>query len=335
MAMFDLSLSDLSTYTADLPEPDDFDAFWSETITETRNHDLGVGVQPFPTPWKQYDTYDVTFNGFGGTPVKAWLTVPAGTSGPLPTVVQYHGYSGGRAFPHLMQLWASAGYAHLSMDTRGQGYTQGGLTPVTPDASVHAGSSHSPGFMTVGLTDPATYYYRRVYTDAARMLEAAATLPQVDASKIIITGGSQGGGITLAASALAKLVDVQLVGAAPDVPFLCAFPRALQITDAHPYGEITRYLAGWRDHVDTAYRTLSYFDGALLGQRASAPALFSVALMDQVCPPSTVWAAFNRYGSIGNPDVAKDIKIYSHNGHEGGGGYQTMAQAAFFAELLG
>jgi cephalosporin-C deacetylase len=335
MAMFDLSLTELSTFTADLPEPDDFDDFWSSTVAEARGHDLGVSVMAYPTPWTQLDTFDVSFAGFGGTPVKAWLTVPAGATGPLPTVVQYHGYSGGRSFPHTTQVWATAGYAHLSMDTRGQGYAGGGPATATADASVDAGAAHSPGFMTAGLADPDTYYYRRVYTDAARMLEAAASLPVVDASKIIITGGSQGGGITLAASALAKLVDVEVIGSAPDVPFLCAFPRALQITDAHPYGEITRYLAGWRDQVATAYRTLSYFDGALLGQRASAPALFSVALMDQVCPPSTVFAAYNRYGSTANPGVAKDIKIYSHNGHEGGGAYQTVAQAEFFAGLLG
>ena len=334
MPMFDLPLSELTSYTADLSEPDDFDDFWATTITETRAFDLGVRVEPYPTPWTLLDTYDVSFNGYGGTPVKAWLTVPAGATGPLPTVVQYHGYSGGRSFPHTAHGWASAGYAHLSMDTRGQGWAGGGPVPATIDASADAGGPHSPGFMTAGIGDPATYYYRRVYTDAARMLEAAASLPVVDESKIIICGGSQGGGITLAAGALARLVEVSVIGVAPDVPFLCAFPRALALTDAAPYGEVTRYLAGWRDQVETAYRTLSYFDGALLGQRASAPALFSVALMDQTCPPSTVYAAYNRYGSTGNPSVAKHINVYSHNGHEGGGAYQVLAQAEFFAALL-
>ena len=98
---------------------------------------------------------------------------------------------------------------------------------------------------------------------------------------------------------LAPLLGTELLGAAPDVPFLCAFPRALEITDADPYYEITRYLAGWRDQADVAYRTLSYFDCALIAQRARVPALFSVGLMDQISPPSTVFAAYNRYGSVG------------------------------------
>ena len=112
---------------------------------------------------------------------------------------------------------------------------------------------------------------------------------------------------------LAGLFGVPLLGAAPDVPFLCHFRRAVEITDAHPYMEITEYLAGWRDHTETAYRTLSYFDTANLGRYAATPALFSVALMDEVCPPSTVFAAFNAYG-LGDHDSSaepgKQINVY-------------------------
>ena len=140
----------------------------------------------------------MTYAGFGGAPIKGWLHVPAGTTGPLPTVVQYFGYSGGRGFPHTTNLWAQAGYAHFLMDTRGQGYS-GGNPGGTPDDSAYAGLNHSPGFMTAGITDPETYYYRRVYIDAVRALEAARTSPFVDPDKIVVTGGSQGGGISIAA----------------------------------------------------------------------------------------------------------------------------------------
>lgn len=335
MAQFDLPLEQLRTYTADLAEPDDLDDFWRATLSAATEYDLAVSVAPYPTPWKLIDTYDVTFAGYGGNPVKAWLTVPAGTAAPLPTVVVYPGYSLGRSFPRLAMTWALAGYAQLTMDNRAQGWADGGPTPPTVDADAAAGTGRSPGFMTAGLADPTDYYYRRVFTDAVRMLQASAQLDLVDDSRIVITGSSQGGGIALATAGLAPHVGAELLGAAADVPFLCAFPRALQITDADPYAEITRYLAGWRDQAAIAYRTLSYFDCALIAQRATVPALFSVALMDQISPPSTVFAAYNRYGSIGAPDVAKNIKIYSHNEHEGGGEYQTLAKAEFFAGLLG
>ncbi len=336
MAMFDLPLDELRSYTApELTEPEDLDAFWATTLQTERARDLALTLAPYPTPWRLVDTYDVTFAGYGGTPVKAWLHLPAGAAGPLPTIVQYAGYSGGRQFPHSTLTWALAGYAALIMDTRGQGWSQGSSEPATTDADADAGVPQAPGLMTRGIGDPAVYYYRRVYVDAVRALDAARALDQVDSTKIIVTGASQGGGLTLAAASLAPSVGIDLVGAAPDVPFLSAFPRALQITDSEPYAEITRYLAGWRAEVETAYRTLSYFDVALLCQRAVTPALFSVGLMDQTCPPSTVFAAYNRYGAIARPGVAKDIKVYSHNRHEGGGPFQTVAQAEFFAQLLG
>ena len=69
--------------------------------------------------------------------------------------------------------------------------------------------------------------------------------------------------------------------------------RATELTDENPYHEITRYLKVHRDQVETVFRTLSFVDVALLGRRATAPGLFSVGLMDVVCPPSTVYAAYN------------------------------------------
>jgi cephalosporin-C deacetylase len=186
--------------------------------------------------------------------------------------------------------------------------------------------------MTSGITDPRDYYYRRVYTDAVRLLDAARALPEVDPDKIIVAGGSQGGGITVAAAALAALSGIQLVGSAPDVPFLCHFRRAVELTDRLPYGEISQYLAAWRDHADRAYATLAYFDGAVLGRLASAPTLFSVALMDPICPPSTVFAAYHAYGADApDPVFDKEIRVYGHNGHEGGGPYQIDAQLDWFA----
>jgi cephalosporin-C deacetylase len=87
-----------------------------------------------------------------------------------------------------------------------------------------------------------------------------------------------------------------LVAVMPDVPFLCHFRRAADICDEPPYTEIIRYLAIHRGVGDSAFTTLSYFDGVSFAERASAPALSSVGLMDQVCPPSTVYAAYHAYG---------------------------------------
>jgi cephalosporin-C deacetylase len=64
-------------------------------------------------------------------------------------------------------------------------------------------------------------------------------------------------------------------------------------------------------------RTLSYFDGVHFAARGRMPALFSVALEDQTCPPSSVFAAFNAWAHEN-----KTIEVYDFNDHEGGGAYQ-------------
>ena len=150
----------------------------------------------------------------------------------------------------------------------------------------------------------------------------------MDPDKLIVTGGSQGGGISIAAAGLAPLAGIELLGCAPDVPFLCHFERAVQITDKDPYHEITRYLKGFRHDVDAALRTLSYFDGVNFAARATAPALFSVGLMDAICPPSTVYAAYNHYAG------PKEISVWPYNGHEGGAGFQKAAQIRYLADLF-
>ncbi|MER5398909.1 acetylxylan esterase [Streptomyces sp. NPDC002599] len=313
MALFDLPLDELRTYRSASAEPADFDSFWAKTLQEAREHDLAARFEPVDSPLKTVTVHDVTFAGFDGHPIKGWLTVPAWADSPLPTVVEFIGYGGGRGLPHTHLLWASAGFAHFVMDTRGQASAWGGGETPDPVGSAPA----FPGFMTRGIEDPETYYYRRLFTDAVRAVEAARSHPLVDAARVAALGGSQGGGITIAVGALVP----DLAAVAPDVPFLCDFPRATVLTDRAPYREIGNYLKTHRGRTEQVRRTLSYFDGVHFAARGRVPALFSAALEDQTCPPSTVFAAFNAWA---NED--KEIEVYDFNDHEGGGPYQQAAQ---------
>lgn len=322
MALFDLPLDELRGYRSASTEPEDFDAFWATTLQETRAHDLDARFEPVETPLTTVEVYDVTYAGFGGHPVKGWLVLPAGTAEPLPTVVEFIGYGGGRGLAHTHLLWASAGYAHFVMDTRGQGSAWGGGGD-TPDPV--AGAPAFPGFMTRGIDAPENYYYRRVYTDAVRAVEAARAHPRTDAARTAVVGSSQGGGISIAVGGLVP----DLVAVAPDVPFLCDFPRSTTLTDRDPYREIGKYLKTHRGRTEQVGRTLAYFDAVHFAPRGRAAALFSAALEDQTCPPSTVFAAFNAWAG-----ADKDIEVYDFNDHEGGGPFQEAVKLRWLAARL-
>lgn len=322
MAFFDLSLDQLQTYCPQVAEPADFDAFWQATLAEARQFPLNAAFEKVDYGLAAQETFDVTFSGFGGQPIKGWFLLPVQRREPLPCVVEYIGYGGGRSFPFDWLLWSSAGYAHLVMDTRGQG--SGWISGDTPDLYAEGGNPHAPGCMTDGILDPRHYYYRRVITDAIRAVEAVRSHPVVDPARVAVTGGSQGGGITVAAAGLVP----DLLAAMPDVPFLCHYRRATELVDSYPYKEIADFCHTHRDKVERVFNTLSYFDGVNFAARAGARALFSTALMDQVCPPSTVFAAYNRWSG------EKDIRVYPYNGHEGGGSYQTVEKIKFLKGLL-
>lgn len=317
MAFFDMPLVQLLTYQPERVEPADFDQFWGSTLAETRSYLLNATFEPVNVGLHGLETFDITFNGYAGQPIKGWLILPRNSKGKLPCVVEYIGYGGGRGFPTDWLLWSAAGYAHLVMDTRGQGSAW--LKGDTPDPEPDGGNPQFPGFMTRGILSPQTYYYRRVFSDAVRAVEAAQSHPAIDPDRIAVTGGSQGGGIALAVSGLCADVKVTM----PDVPFLSHFRRATEITDAHPYQELSRYFVTHRDKIETVFTTLSYFDGLNFAARANCKALFSVGLMDEICPPSTVFAAYNHFQG------EKDIRVWHYNHHEGGGNYQTLEKLRF------
>jgi cephalosporin-C deacetylase len=321
MALFDLPLDQLHAYRPDRHEPDDFDAFWSETLAETRARPLDLVLEPVDVGLASNETFDVTFTGFGGARIKGWFILPRLRSGPLPCVVEYIGYGGGRGLLVERLLWASAGFAHFVMDNRGQG--SDGPPGATVDVGADVVNPHYPGFMTLGIHDPRAHYYRRLFSDAARAFDAVRSLPTVDSSRVAAYGRSQGGGISLAVAGLNPELSTLLC----DVPFLCDFRRATTIVDTMPYAEVGQYLKMHRGQVERVFRTLSYFDGMNFAVRARARALFSAGLMDDVTPPSTIFAAYNHYAG------PKDIKTYEFNVHEGGGPFQLQTQVALLHEL--
>src|SRR5690606_15237710 len=199
--LFDLPLEQLRSYLPERDEPDDFDSFWTRTLAEAREFALDAEFTPYPLPFAHVDVFDVSFAGWGGHRINGWFLLPRGAEGPLPCVMHYIGYGGGRGFPHDHLTWPAAGYAVFVMETRGHGGANINAPGSTGDPHGAAGPQ-APGMMTRGIMDPDDYYYRRVFTDAVRAVEAAAAHPAVDADRIVVSGASQGGGIAQAAAVL-------------------------------------------------------------------------------------------------------------------------------------
>jgi len=315
MPAVDLPLDQLQRYRPDLTHEPDFDDFWRATLAEARAFDERPTVTRVDAGVRAVDTYDLTFAGWAGEPVRGWLVLPKGGAARW-CVVEFQGYGVGRGRVHDHLLYAACGIAHFVVDARG--HSRGD----TGDRSAVSSGPHEPGFMTQGAHDPMAHYLRRLITDAVRAVDAARALEV--AETLAAAGPSQGGGLALAVSGLVPGLRAVL----PDVPFLCDYERGAVVSDRVPYVEVAQFLRKRPELVDETFRTLSYFDGMNFAARAQAPALFSVALMDPVCPPSTVFAAYHHYAG------PKDLRVYPFNEHEGGGSLHAMARIDFLRQLV-
>jgi cephalosporin-C deacetylase len=298
----DLSEAELASYRTDQTLPDDFSEFWQSTLSEARSLAGAVTVTPVETPLSTVDVYDVTFPGFGGDPIRAWLRVPAGASGPLPTVIEYVGYGGGRGRPWADLFWSVGD---------------------TPDTAGSGGPQFA-GVMTRGILSREDYYYRRLITDAVLAIDAAAGLSLVDETRIAVRGNSQGGALSVAASALSPHVRAS----AAVVPFLSDFPRATVITNALPFREIGEFLKVHREKAAAVYETLRYFDTVNFARNSTVPTYYAAALMDAVTPPSTVYAAFHEHRG------PTSMTVWPYNGHEAGDVDELPLLVEFFTREL-
>lgn len=300
-------------------EPADFDDFWRDTMAETGRYDLDVRRSLVDTGLDTLSTMDVTFRGFAGHDVHAWLHLPAHRSGRLPLVVEFLGYGSGRGLPQQRTFWATAGFAHLVVDNRGQMTWHVGDTPdPTP-------RPYDRGHLITGVDSPAGLYHRRLYADAARAVAAGRSFPEVDPGRIAVTGRSQGGATCLAAAALADGVTVVM----PDVPYLCDIREAVRRSGEQGYAEIIGYLRVHHDDVDALFTSLSYVDAAAMAKRAAVPSLWSVGGLDAISPPETVRTAYERHPG------PKDICVYPFNGHEGGETAHLVRQIHWLRETFG
>ena len=318
MASIDWPLEQLVEYQPALSVAPDFNAFWDAQLAQSRQAPLNGEFVEIGDSLPLAKVYDVAFDGADGVRVRGWFLTPREVKKPLPAVVQFIGYTGGRDFPHALAAHVLNGFWAFIMDSRGQG----GNTGMKVDTS-HGAQS---GFITHGILDKNEYYFRNFYLDTVRAVELVCGRPEVDAQRVGAIGGSQGGALTIACASLSDKVAVM----APDVPWLSHFRRSVDIA-VGPYGEITNFLKRWPEKIEQAFHTLSYFDNMNLVTRTKVrQAYYSVGLWDDICPPSTVYASYNHLPVA----VKKSIEIYPYNGHEGGGNLHQQRKLKWLRQVL-
>jgi cephalosporin-C deacetylase len=243
------------------------------------------------------------FTGVRGARVYAKLLRPKQAESPHPALVQFHGYSGNSGGWVEKLGYVAQGYTVAAMDCRGQG----GLSE---DVGGHKGNTLR-GHIIRGLDGPPEdMMYRQIFLDTAQLAGLVMAMDDVDETRVSASGGSQGGGLTLACASL----EPRIHRAAPTFPFLTDYQRVWKIDqDRNAYEELRTYFRQFdpqHEREEAIFTQVGYIDTQHLAPRIKAEVLMGVGLMDEVCPPSTQFAAFNKITS------PKSYELYPDYGHE-------------------
>lgn len=303
MPILDMSLEKLLVYQGVNECPADLDAYWDEGIAEMEA--LGTDCELIPAmSLPGAECYDLYFTGVGGARVHAIFMRPAKIEKPVPAVLEFHGYTGDCGSFRSKLGWVAAGMCCAALDCRGQGGK-------SEDSGRVVGNTHH-GHIIRGLdeADPRKLYYRNVFLDTAQLARIVMAMDCVDETKVGAYGGSQGGGLTLACASLTP----NLNRAAPQFPFLSDYRRVWDMDlDLDAYVELKEYFRHFdplHEREAEVFTKLGYIDVHNMAHRIRAKVRMYTGLLDNICPPSTQFAAFNQITS------EKDYRIYPDFGHE-------------------
>lgn len=319
MPLVDMPLEKLQQYQGISPRPDDFDAFWEASLQEMRAVDPQIEMIPSSFRAPGVECFDLYFTGVRGARIHAQYLRPANNAAPHPAVVQFHGYSGNCGDWADKLRFVMLGYSVASMDCRGQG----GLSQ---DVGGVLGNTFK-GHIIRGLDDqPENMLMRHVFLDTAQMAGIVMAMPEVDAARVAVQGGSQGGGLTVACASLEPRVN----RLTPTFPFLSDYRRVWEMDLAKDaYEEIRGYFRHFdpRHLRETeVFNQLGYIDIQHLANRIRGSVLWGIGLMDTTCPPSSQFAAYNKI------TAPKKMAIYPDFGHEGLPGFSDQL-LMFIAEM--
>jgi cephalosporin-C deacetylase len=305
--MFDFPLDKLKTYQGINPRPDDFDAFWDDSLARMEALDDDVELIPAEFQTSFAECFHMYFTGIGGARIHAKFMRPRTIESARPAVLMFHGYSGNAGDWTDKLGYVAEGYVVAALDCRGQG----GLSE---DKGGVAGWTLR-GHIVRGLDDaiagvPEKLLFRDIFLDTAQLAKVVMAMDEVDADRVGATGGSQGGALTVACMSLVPAIK----RAAPVFPFLSDYKRVWDMDqDKDAYAELREWFRRFdptHEREDEIFTALGYIDVQHLAARTQAEVLWFTGLMDTICPPSTQFAAYNKVAS------EKSMVIYPDFGHE-------------------
>lgn len=284
---------------------EDFKAFWDNNLKDLAKVAPNYKLTLVPEYSEiDYDIYLVEMRSFGNELIRGYYAKPK-REGKHPVIVEYMGYG---SQPYPPNRWWD-GFAYFVLSIRGQALNQP--------------TNRFGTWITYGLENKDDYYYRGAFLDVVRALDFVSSRPEIDAERIGVRGGSQGGALSFVAAALDKRVKV----AAPNIPFLSDYPDYFKIVH-WPKSDFDNYMAAHPDAKwDDVYNLLTYFDIKNLAQWIECPLIMGIGVQDEVCPPHINFAAYNQVKSekrwIAFPDFGHSVgKVYND------------AAMAFFKEKL-
>ena len=212
--------------------------------------------------------------------------------GKYPAVLRVPG-AGVRAYSGDVDM-ASAGVITFEIGIHG--------IPVTMDAGIYVdlGKTTIDGYMFFNLDDRDKYYYKRVYLGCVRAIDFIFSLPEFDGSNLAVTGGSQGGALSIVTAGLDS--RVKYLGAF--YPALCDLTGYLS-NRAGGWPHMFRDLKATKEKIETT----KYYDVVNFAKNVKVPGFYSWGFNDVTCPPTSTFSAYN---SITAP---KELMIMQETGH--------------------
>ena len=304
MPSLDMPMEELKQYMGINPRPKDFDKYWEKAIGEMKAVEPQVKMIKCQFESPVVECYDMYFTGVNGARIYAKHLRPKNITGKIPAVLKFHGYTS-RSKDWYEQLgYAASGVAVFFMDTRGQGGNSedvGGVRGNTVHGHIIRGLSEE---------DPHKLLYRDVFLDTAELARIAMDMDFVDETKVYAMGGSQGGALALACGAL----EPRIAKISAAEPFLCDFKRVWDMDlDQNAYGELRDYFRSRdprHEREEEIFTKLGYIDIQNLAPRIKGDVLMFTGLLDNICPPSTQFSAYNKM------ECRKKHLIYPDYTHE-------------------